>query len=202
MGISPHKNQPTSTGSSETMNKDIEFFILEEQIRDATGRIVSRNKFLEVDTPEAEILDTFLKRFNRDSDEFLHRLSISIRKMDNWPVAIILFNRELHLAGHVLSVRRERSDFSFSTYVINNRNYSFAVDGIPTVGSLVINNRKSVEEASGKSELFKLVWKRLSALPASQNWICTMEVPPEDKIIDQTKHDDDKLFLKLTGFAR
>ena len=202
MGISPHKNQPTSTGSSEAMNKDIEFFILEEQIRDASGTAVSWKKFLEVDLPAAEILDSFLKRFNRDSDELLHKLSISIQIMNIWPVAIIFFNRELHLAGHVLSMRKARSDFSFTTYAIKSGNYSFAVDGIPTVGGLIINNRKSIEEASGKSELFKLVWNRINALPASQNWICTMEVPPGDQIIDETMHYDDELFCKLMGFKK
>jgi hypothetical protein len=177
------------------MAKIFEIFILTEVVKDSNGKILSSKDFMEVH-PDAElIIDEILEKYGRHSVEFFNGLENSINQVGIWPWAIILFNEEFRLAGHVVSVRKKREDFSFTAYTLLPGTTG---KGVPPVSVLLINNKVVLEQAAMQSQLFNEAWVQLADKPEDQHWVCIVDSPSADWIT-QNSQGDDQLFMSIFG---
>jgi hypothetical protein len=159
------------------MAKIFEIFILTEVVKDSNGKI----------------LDEILEKFGRNSVEFFNSLENSINQVGNWPWAIILFNEEFRLAGHVVSVRKKREDFSFTAYTLLPGTTAKVV---PPVSVLLINKKIVLEQAAMQSQLFNAAWVYLADKSEDQHWVCIADSPSVDWET-KTCQNDDKLFMSI-----
>ena len=179
------------------MNKCYEFFLLQESVRESDGTISSSRLSIEVHPGAVDEIDAVLQKHGRNSWEFFGKLDISFRQIDMWPWAIVLFDDEFKLGGHLVSIRQSKDDFTFSAYSLDS-SYSAATDGPPPVSALFINRKDVLEELSAKTELVKLAWDQLSDRPEHQHWVCISE-SPEKEWVEKVSQSDDQLFLEITG---
>jgi hypothetical protein len=175
-----------------------EFFILQEIIKEADGKISSSRLFTEIHPKAEEIIDDVLHKHDRNSWEFFGNLDVSSRREGIWPWAIALFNEEFRLAGHVVSIRQNRDDFSFTAYSIKPGSHSVAEQGVPSVSVLLVNKKTSLERAAPQSKFFSAAWEQLADQSEDQHWICIADSPSEEWL-RQTSQNDDQLFMKIVG---
>jgi len=181
------------------MKKCYEFYILRVDTQYADGKKDPSWEFSSIDPDTSgEIID-FLQKHNRDSDQFFYNVDAMYKQYGVWPWAIVLFDEEFRLAGHVASIRKDKKDLLFSAYSINTGNYSVAEMGVPSVSHLYVYRKEAIEEAAIQSELFKAAWERLRDLPEHRHWICIADSPSEGWV-KQTSQNDDQLFMKVSGF--
>lgn len=180
------------------MKRCYELFILQESVRESNGRISSSRLFTEIHPDAEDKIEELLQKHGRNCWEFFGNCDVTFRRENIWPWSIVLFDDEFRLAGHVVSIRRNRKDFSFSAYSIKPGEYSLSKDSIPPVSVLFINNKDSLQELASRSELFKMAWNQLSNCPEQQHWICIAE-PPSPEWIDNISQNDDQLFMKITS---
>ena len=79
-----------------------ENFMLTEVIKNARGKTLSVENFMQVDSAAESIIDYYLQKYGRDSFEYFENLDKTIKLEEIWPWAIILFKEEFRLAGHVV----------------------------------------------------------------------------------------------------
>ncbi|MDI7259043.1 MAG: hypothetical protein QME90_03870 [Thermodesulfobacteriota bacterium] len=175
-----------------------EFFVLQEVVKDADGKISSSRLFTEIHPDAEEIIDDVLRKHGRNSWEFFGNLDVSNRREGIWPWAIVLFDEEFRLAGHVVSIRQNRGDFSFTAFSMKPGRYSVAEQGVPPVSVLLLNNKKALEQAASQSKLFSAAWEQLADRSEDQHWICVADSPTEEWV-RQTSQNDDQLFMKIIG---
>ena len=175
-----------------------ENFMLTEVIKNAKGKTLSVENFMQVDSAAEPIIDYFLQKYGRDSFEYFENLDKTIKLEEIWPWAIILFKEEFRLAGHVVSLRKDRKDFLFSAYSIGPGPYSIAAQGVPPVSVLLMNNKTVLEEAAKQSPLFDAAWSQLADKSEDQHWVCITDSPPADWVAVNSQNDD-QLFRSVTG---
>jgi hypothetical protein len=191
-----------SSGSLERKGKVIrcyEFFVLEETCRDAnTGKKLSSRLCMEIDPQEEGIIDEVLQKHGRNSWEFFHNCDVTFRRDGVWPWAIVLFNEEFRLAGHVLSIRQNKRDFLFTAYSIKPGAKPITEQEVPSVSVILVYEKKALERAATQSKLFSAAWEQLADRSEDQHWICIADSPPAEWM-RQTSQDDDELFSLVSG---
>ena len=173
-----------------------EFFILQESVSEANSTISSSRLFIEIHPDAEDVIESLLSRFERNTFEFFGNVDVSCRREGVWPWAIVLFEREFRLAGHVVSLRQQRSDFFCSAYSLKPGEYSLAEHGVPPVSILFINKKQALKDAARESELFKKAWNQLASKSEHQHWICISE-SPSNEWVNITSVNDDQLFLEI-----
>jgi hypothetical protein len=180
------------------MKRCYEFFILQEIIKESDGKTSSSRLFTEIHPEAEEIIDDVLQKHDRNSSEFFGNLDVSFRREGRWPWAIALFNEEFRLAGHVVSIRRNRGDFSFTAYSIKPGGHSGAEQGVPSVSVLLVSKKETLEHAATQSKCFSAAWEQLADQSENQHWVCIADSPSEEWL-RQTSQNDDQLFMKIVG---
>jgi hypothetical protein len=115
-----------------------------------------------------------------------------------WPWAIVLFNEEFRLAGHVLSIRQNKRDFLFTAYSIKPGAKPITEQEVPSVSVILVYEKKALERAATQSKLFSAAWEQLADRSEDQHWICIADSPPVEWM-RQTSQDDDELFSLVSG---
>ncbi len=146
------------------------------------------------DNEATKVIDAFLSDWKKSTKEFLDGLSITCRQQKVWPWAIALYPREYRLAGHVVSIRQQKEDFSFGSYSLGKGQFLIN-DGVPPFSFLLVNRKAALADAAKKSMLFEQAWKLLKDKDENLHWICLPSSPPA-KWIDKISEGDDKLFLQ------
>jgi hypothetical protein len=177
-----------------------ELFVLQETVKDETGAVASSRLFSEIDPEAVETIDRYLARFGTDAFSFLGGEDKTNRREGVWPWAIILFQEEYRLAGHVVALRKNRADFSLGAFS-TKAGHSVAEAGPPSVGMLFINRKSALEEAAQRSELFMRAWDLLSDKAEDKHWICIPD-PPSDEWMARAEVKDDELYMGIYQAAR
>ena len=170
-----------------------EIFLLEKIIKGEGFQ--STSSFLEI-TSEAEYaLDSILEKFDTNSFSFMIGLNKSYNNINWWPWAIIVFGEEYRFAGHLASIRENKSDFNFTAFSIPKR-YSIEEHGVPPVSVISIKNKGIFSDLAARSPLFHSSWELLKSRDNNQRWLIFPE-PPEKGWLMEMSGGDDELFLKL-----
>ena len=174
-----------------------EFFVLGSSSVSHGGKSTQERTFIEIHPDHEETFNNFLKAFGKSSFGLLNTLSRSFQKDGSVPWALIFFEREFQIAGHVLSVREIKSEISFSALsIVGPGKYSIEEQGVPPVGFLMIENKSALEKAARESELFRMGWELLTDKSEGRKWICIAE-SPSNQWVDENSEGDDELFLEL-----
>ena len=176
-----------------------QFYILKAEVREGNGTISSSKLYTETVDDTDDIVNQILEKWGRNTWEFFGNLDVSFRQQGFWPWAIVLYQKELKLAGHVVSIRKSRNDFSFTSYSMKPGNYSVSEQGVPPFSVFLINNKVALEQAAKQSVLFEQAWTILKDKDETLHWICIAESPPEDWV-NVTSVGDDELFLKTISY--
>lgn len=143
--------------------------------------------------PDADApLDALLAPFKRSSLDLLASINAALEVRGFWPWAIVLFEREFRLAGHVRTTRQAEGDVMFSGYSIRP-GYSPRRHGAPPVSILLFRDKPTAAGHADASPLFRVCWDALVDLPAERHWLCVADSPPEDWV-RETESGDDVLF--------
>jgi hypothetical protein len=145
-------------------------------------------------------LDKFLARFRTNIVRFLGDADKGFRKKGRWPWAIVLFEKEYRLAGHVSTLRQSREDFSISAFSRTDRLLDVK-SRIPPVAILYFNKKPALKAAAQQSELFGKAWEMLEDKPEERHWICIPHPPPEEWV-KQFEASDDELYTRNMGTAK
>ena len=180
--------------------KCFELYLLRSEVRKSDGTIESSTLFTEYSNETEEALDNFLSMWNSDAFEVFSSLDEAIRRQGIWPWAIALYEKEFRLAGHVVSLRQHRCDFSFSSHSMHNHDVlslgeHIEENGVPPFSILLINNKKALADAAKKSPLFEQAWLLLKDKEDNAHWVCIASSPPDEWVV-KTGAGDDELFLK------
>ena len=148
---------------------------------------------IETDNKTIQVMDALLCAWDTTADEFINDMNITCNQYRIWPWAIALYEKEFNLAGHVVSIRQNREDFSFGSYS-SGKGPLKPSDGVPLFSVLVIYKKSALEYAANHSLLFQESWKLLEDKEETLNWICFPSSPPEEWIKEKTI-DNDSLFI-------
>ena len=175
------------------MAQSFEIMLLREEIRSSRG---STSRLALETLPETdEFLDRLLESFDRNSFELIGNLKVSFQQNNFWPWAIVAFEREYHLAGHICSTRLNPYDVLFTSYSVRS-GYSISQSGPPPVSMLFFRNKSVLSDLALKSPLFSACWLILKDKPQDKYWICFPDPLPDDWVRGIEK-EDTQLFAKV-----
>jgi len=177
------------------MSECFEYVLLKEIISDGSGKELESSYFMEPEEAAFDHIDNVLEKYKRFSIGFFNSLDITCRKTGEWPWAVVLFKEEYKLAGHIVSIRADIEDFTFSAYSIES-GYSIEEKGPPPVSYLMIENKENFGTAAKKSQLLGKAWDLLEDKSETRRWVCIADSPSQDWI-DKTTENDDRLFIRL-----
>ncbi len=176
------------------MASSFEIFLLREQVRSENGT-TSQLSF-DTETQEADdALDRLLEPFGQNSWELLGNMNVTFQRQNFWPWAIIAFEREYQLPGHVFASRRNPQDVLLSAYSLKGK-YSIAESGPPAVSMLWFKNKSVAADLATKSPLFSACWAVLNDKSEDKHWLCIPEPLPDDWVAEAEKTDAE-LFWKV-----
>jgi hypothetical protein len=181
--------------------KCFQFYLLRAETRKSDGTIESSRLFTEYSSEAEEAIDALLSQFDTDATDFFIDLDETNRKQQRWPWAIVLYEKEFRLAGHVLSMRQNREDLSFSSYSMNkglSLGQHIEKHAVPPFSFFLLHNKAAIAAAAEKSPLFQEAWRLLADKDEYSHWICIAPPPPNDWVI-KTSVGDDELFLRTLG---
>ncbi len=180
-------------------DKCFQFFLLETEVRGFDGVVQSVSCLMQLHPDGENEVGALLGKWGLTTDRFFMGLDAVLRKQGVWPWAIALYEKEFRLAGHVVSLRDQRADFSFTAYSLRNKQpYSIEERGVPPVSVLLLNSKTVIEKAAKRSVLFEQAWHLLKDKDEDDHWVC-MPSSPLDDWVEKTGQGDDALFLKLVG---
>ncbi len=168
------------------MASSFEILLLREEVRSATGS--TSHLALETLPETDEFLDGLLEPFGRNSFELIGNLNVSFRQSNFWPWAIIAFEREYRLAGHVCVSRHNPEDISFTGYSVR-AGYSVAKSGPPPVSMLLFRTKSVASALASHSPLFSACWSVLADKAQNRNWLCVPDPLPEKWVIEAEQGD-------------
>jgi len=141
-----------------------------------------------------------------DADHFLGQIELMCRDEPN-PIlwAIIFYPTEYPLAGHLLSIRRNR-EIRFSNYSLchphKTKPYNPAISGPPPVSFVLVFSKSALADAAGtKSPLLKDAWSLLAEKSESDSWIVIAD-PLDPVWVQERAKESDELFFDITGISR
>ena len=168
------------------MASSFEILILREEIRGSSGS--SARLALETMPETDEFLDTLLEPFGRNSFELVGNMNVSFRQLNFWPWAVIAFEREYRLAGHICASRHNPQDVLFTGYSVR-AGYSVARSGPPPVSMLFFRSKSVVSTLASRGPLFSACWSVLADKPEDRNWLCVPDPLPESWVAEAEKGD-------------
>lgn len=187
----------TSERVADKMKRCYELSMIHKEVKKADV-IIESSWPLSVIDPEAEkIIGNFLRKHNTNLERYISYVNAKHEREGVFPWAIVFYNKEFRLAGHLASIRQNSNDFRFSAYSIKTDNYSVAEMGVPSVSLLYVYKKKAIQQAAKESEFFSAAWEQLADLPENQHWICIADSPSEEWV-KQTSQNDDELYLFMT----
>jgi hypothetical protein len=177
----------------KTVKRCYEFYILEATEINQDGVILSSRLFTEFASETHDILDEVLQKHGLSSWVFFKNMDVTLRKEGIWPWAFVLFEEEFQLAGHAVLVRKDRGDFSFTSY--STALLPIGETGVPPLSVILVFNKQSLKKAAEQSELFNMAWQQLSDCSEDQHWVCIADSPSPEWIL-QTSKGDKELFIR------
>jgi hypothetical protein len=148
--------------------------------------------FINAEGEAEKVIDSLLSNWKQTTRQFLNNISITCQRQKLWPWAIALYEREFELAGHVVSIRQNKEDFSFGSYSMELGQFSLN-DAVPPFSFLLVNKKMALADAAKKSLLFDQAWHLLKDKDERLHWICLPSAPP-NKWVKKTSEGNDTLF--------
>ena len=170
------------------------FLVRETEERDeASGNMTAQ---WEIPSSAVEVIEALLVPSGLDMSALLTRHAQESMRDECWPWAVIFFDAELPLAGHVAQLRGIRKNIAMTSYAWAKKGNSPIVPGdIPTVSMLAIRRKAILKYAAEKSPLFAPAWEALKDKPEDRKWFCISDSPPADWV-KATSVGDAELFFK------
>jgi len=178
------------------MHSCFEIVVIDMSVKPADG--TSSQTFIDVHPDGIDAVDDFLGRFGRNTFDFFGSVATTCEENGHWPWAFVCFEKEFRLAGHLISLRRNRWDFSFSAYSIKPGESCIGENRVPPVGFILVYSKKALEYYAEQSPLFKNAWDQLAEYREDRRWICFPE-SPSDEWVEMASRDDDQLFWASLG---
>ena len=190
-----------------------EIYPITTTVRNADGTILSSRQSLDslFDPEIPEFLDGLLKPYGDNPTQLFWRLNTTFRQLNFLPWAMIFFERQYELAGHVCASRSSPEDVRFSAYSLypdRERGSDTSplddvlehVDPVPPVSMLFFRSKEVVSELATRSPLFLSCWSALADKPSSRAWLCVPDPPPEDWV-KKAEAEDAALFWSFDHHA-
>ena len=124
---------------------------------------------------------------------YINGLNITFNKLDFWPWAIIAFKKGYNIAGHLISIRKSKMDFTMGSYSIFY-DYSIEEKGPPPVSIICIKSKTVLKDLSKDSILFENFWHDLKEKSENKPWILFPDSLPTEWIKNQEKNDEEIFF--------
>ena len=144
-----------------------------------------------------ELLEAFAAPFKVDAKEFLawHAESFPSNG-DEFPWAIIMFEQELPLIGHVTRIRGAKGNMPVHTFSIMTGGVKSVAPGCaPRVSTISVRRKAILKTAAEHSPLFRPAWEALQDKAEDKPWFCFSDPPPADWVA-ATAVGDDALFFQ------
>lgn len=171
------------------MRKTFEILTLETTTRYAES--VTTTCSLAIHPEHDEEFDEFVSSKGGSGFFFLDEISEATRS-SGWPWAIVAFEKNYHLSGHVLNVRLSSDGVKFGAF---NQD-SHESDGSPAMAFIMFRSKPIAQSHKDASPLFAACWEALKDQPESRSWFCVADPLPQHWI-DKVEKEDDKLFSEF-----
>lgn len=181
------------------MKQCYEYLILGISERNENDNVIKTDNFDSILIPDEaeEELNRILDKYDMHSLGLIWQLETTFKRTGYWPWAIVFFEEEFRLAGHVVSIRDYPRDFSFAYYTMPV-DHTVEEHGVPSVSFLLVNTKMPLKKLAMKSELFEKAWDQLANCEEEKRWVCIAETPSKEWI-EKTSKNDDELFLNVLG---
>ncbi|NCB41170.1 MAG: hypothetical protein EOM59_00900 [Clostridia bacterium] len=197
LGFAAYDKQEYDHYRCQCEDKIFPYLFAKMYITNKDGTRESGKISAEICAENEDVLDEFLKpwRFNT------WRLSANINEFPNtneaWPWAVVLFNGEFNLAGHISSIRTSIEFTSFNYYSMPQP-YSLEIYGPPKVSAVYIRSKKELSKLASKSPLFVPAWEHLAGLSV-ENGMGRVYISdsPDTEWIKSNEREDEKLFWAI-----
>ncbi|NLB54167.1 MAG: hypothetical protein GX811_00080, partial [Lentisphaerae bacterium] len=154
---------------------------------------------IDIDESVAQLLDELLDDYGMDAGTFLGHYDWLWRMEGNVPWALVVFQNDYLLAGHMRQVSRlcpgVRGE-SFSGLFFNELLGQLA----PEVSFVVIETKSALCEAAKISPLLKGAWEHLAERPTNRHWLCISDPPPEQWLMHTISSDSELLLSECENF--
>ena len=173
------------------MTQCFELHPLEEVVRDGQGNILDSGKRFILYGEAEDAFRKVVNRFGRVGFLFLGSLCdryLDMHQASPW--AIIAFEEEYQLAGHLLSIRQTIGDVGGSCYS-SREDYDPERDGPPPLSIILVRTKEILGELAQKSPLLAPAWEALKDKPQEGHWLCISDPPPADWVESMAETDTD-----------
>lgn len=144
-----------------------------------------------------ELLEAVAAPFKMDAQAFLawHAQSF-VTNDEEFPWAIIVFEQELPLSGHVARIRGVKGNMPLHAFSILTRGVKSVAPGCaPRVSTISVRRKAILKTAAEQSLLFRPAWEALKDRAEDKPWFCFSDPPPADWVA-ATAVGDDALFFQ------
>ncbi len=146
---------------------------LQSTTYDDDGHAISTNKsgsWLFVPEEAEEKLDLILAPYDRTGDGWLFAVGQGVQTPALMPFALVCFNREYRVTGHILEAKRGNRSLGISTYG------HMTLGEIPaSIGCLHVFGKGALEEFRDQSPVLAQAWQTLSEKPDSKSWLVILD---------------------------
>lgn len=145
-----------------------------------------------------EAIDRILEPYGSNSTRFVISFNATVQDLCWRPWALILFDREYPLAGHLVTIRRDRRSILFAPYseVPQPKPEGF----IPAVGYVLVKTPGVLAEAAASgSPMFAEACSLLKSKPDDRHWICLPDPLPPEWVQQTSLNDDDRYAQYVSG---
>ncbi len=139
----------------------------------------------------AAAVEPILAPYNQSPDWYFDRLNHG-RPPAPW--AVVCFDREYRIAGHIAETRGASRGIAFSTY--RSQPDPMPEDYVPGVGVLLIFDRSALEQCSSRSSVLAQIWDALKECSVDARWLLVMDAL-SPSWLDVTAQGDDDLWRQL-----
>ena len=109
------------------------------------------------------------------------------------PWALVCFNRDYKVIGHILRAKQGNRLLGMSSYT----NLTLEPGEIPeSIGCLHVFQKTVLEQFKNDSPILLLAWEALADLPTNKSWLVILD-PFEDKWIEAIEDEDKNILNKI-----
>ena len=145
--------------------------------------------YLAVPQEALRTLDVTLRPFGITATEFWKRITVDWRADKNSFWAIVAWDREYPVAGHVAARRGSRHNLAMYSYAWMHARAPVLPQPL---GALQVRRKAILERAATGSSLLEPVWEALKDAPEGRRWLCLPDPPPAAWVEAEAAGDTDR----------
>jgi len=143
-----------------------------------------------------ELIEAILARFELKMEAFVAQHVQWYLATGSQAWAVILFDAEFPLAGHVAQLRGVRRNLALTSYTWEKQGRPPIVPGSsPTVSMITVRKKAILKHVAERSPLFAPAWEVLKDKSEDRQWFCVSDSPPAEWV-QATSVGDEELFFQ------